>query len=133
MESSALLSLHQSSFLHTHTHTHTHTPCLTLLCNMFIGKSCALSVKDASFSADETCNEGAVHLVGGDDESRGRVLYCYNGAWYSVCADGWDTTGDEARVVCDTLGYNTSNYGTTYTRDKKGTVGTCLQNMGIER
>jgi hypothetical protein len=60
--------------------------------------------------AHETCNEGAVHLVGGDDESRGRVLFCYNGAWYSVCADGWDTTGDEARVVCETLGYNTSNY-----------------------
>ena len=54
---------------------------------------------------DITCEEGAVHLVGGDHITRGRVLYCYNGTWYSVCADDWDTTGNEARVICRTLQY----------------------------
>ena len=53
-----------------------------------------------------TCTEGTIHLVGGDDISRGRVEYCYDGTWYSVCANDWDTTGEEARVVCETLGYN---------------------------
>ena len=62
---------------------------------------------------DEVCDEGEVHLVGGDGVSRGRVEYCHNGTWYSVCADGWNTTGDEARVICNAMGYNSSYYGMT--------------------
>ena len=38
--------------------------------------------------------------------SRGRIEYCYNGTRYSLCADGWDTTGNEAHVVCNTMGYD---------------------------
>ena len=49
--------------------------------------------------------------MGGDDLSRGRVQYCFNGSWYSVCADDWNTTGDEAGAICHTLGYDTSLYG----------------------
>ena len=56
------------------------------------------------FVSDVTCEEGAVHLVGGDAESIGRVIYCYNGSWHSVCADGWDPV--EAEVTCYGLGYN---------------------------
>ena len=55
--------------------------------------------------SDKTCVDGTLHLVGSDDVSRGRVEYCYNGTWYSLCADGWDTTGNEANVVCRTWGY----------------------------
>ena len=55
---------------------------------------------------DLTCENGTVHLVGGDDVSRGRVQYCYEGTWYSVCASGWEDNGDEARVICSTLGYD---------------------------
>ena len=36
--------------------------------------------------------------------TRGRVEYCHNGTWYSVCADGWNTTGEEARVFCNAFG-----------------------------
>ena len=46
-----------------------------------------------------------VHLVGGDDVSRGRVEYCYQGSWYSVCASDWDERGNEARVICTSLGF----------------------------
>ena len=46
--------------------------------------------------------------MGGDDLSRGRVQYCYNGTWYSVCADDWNMSGEETRAVCETLGYDTS-------------------------
>lgn len=60
-------------------------------------------------SLGSTCEHGRVHLVGGDDVSRGRVLYCYEGSWYSVCANDWDE--EEARVVCKTLGYDTSIIG----------------------
>ena len=65
-------------------------------------------------SPDDTCEEGTVHLVGSDAVSRGRVLYCYQGTWYSLCRDGWNTTGEEARVVCQTIGYDTSRYGIYY-------------------
>ena len=54
---------------------------------------------------DTFCEDGSLHLVGGDDVSRGRVVYCYEGTWYSLCADGWDEQGNEARVVCGGLGY----------------------------
>ena len=58
-----------------------------------------------------SCVEGSVYLLGGDGVTRGRVQYCYNGAWHSVCADNWDTTGIEARVICESAGYDTSGYG----------------------
>ena len=57
---------------------------------------------------DVTCEEGRLHLVGGDDLSRGRVQYCYSGTWYSVCADDWNMSGEETRAVCETLDYDTS-------------------------
>ena len=66
-----------------------------------------------SLYAGGTCVEGAIHLVGGDGISRGRVLYCYQGIWYSLCSDNWDTTGEEARVLCHSLGYDTSHYSKT--------------------
>ena len=46
-----------------------------------------------------------MHLVGGDDVLRGRVEYCYQGTWYSVCASDWDERGNEARVICTSLGF----------------------------
>ena len=58
---------------------------------------------------DVTCEDGTVHLVGGDTLSRGRVEYCYNGSWYSLCANNWGE--QEARVVCRTLGYDTIAHG----------------------
>ena len=63
----------------------------------------------ATHSADATCESGRVHLVGGDAISRGRVEYCYDGSWYSVCASDLDEEG--ARVICNTLGYDTTDHG----------------------
>ena len=60
---------------------------------------------------DGTCDEGTVHLVGSDDVSRGRAIYCHNGTWHSLCRDHWNSTGEEARVLCQTLGYDISRYG----------------------
>ena len=63
------------------------------------------------FYLDTTCDEGTVHLVGGDDLSMGRVEYCKSGTWHTVCADDWETTGEEAQVVCQTAGFDVSQYG----------------------
>ena len=57
------------------------------------------------FNADVSCEDGAVHLVGGHNTREGRVEYCYNGTWYSVCADNWGE--GEAKVVCFNMGYST--------------------------
>ena len=60
-------------------------------------------------SLDQTCNDGTIHLVGSKALSRGRVIYCYEGDWYSVCATDWGR--EEARVICKTLGYDTTSSG----------------------
>lgn len=37
--------------------------------------------------------------------TRGRLIYCYQGTWHTVCANGWDDRGQEAQVVCNIIGH----------------------------
>ena len=53
------------------------------------------------------CTTGSVRLVGGSNEDEGRVEFCVNKAWSSVCtSSGWNRQA--ARVVCNQLGDNRS-------------------------
>ena len=69
----------------------------------------AMSCASPTFHAGISCTEGSVRLV--DDIGRisvyteGRVEYCNNGVWGTVCHFGWDSL--DATVVCRQLGLNT--------------------------
>ena len=45
-----------------------------------------------------------MRLRDGFDASNGRVEYCRERIWGSVCSEGWDE--NDARVLCRQLGYN---------------------------
>ena len=48
------------------------------------------------------CFDGKVRLVGGANDSEGRVEVCRRGAWTTVCDEGWDEYA--ARVICREIG-----------------------------
>ncbi len=51
------------------------------------------------------CTSGALRLAGsGSSSTQGRVEFCYNNQWGTICDDFWGTS--DAKVVCRQLGYS---------------------------
>ena len=91
------LNTHTYPLTHTLTHTHTHTHICTWVCT------------ELGFS----CNDGDVRLVGGDNQYGGRVEYCFDNSFGTICDDTtWDD--NDAQVVCNQLGFTSTPSGVAY-------------------
>ena len=58
-----------------------------------------------TYTGDSCSEDGAIRLVGGMSASEGRVEYCHNRRWGTVCSNRWDAS--DATVVCRQLGHST--------------------------
>ena len=56
---------------------------------------------------DPKCNSTDIRLIGSSRPNEGRVEYCYEEVWGTVCSDKWDD--DNAMVVCSELGLPTES------------------------
>lgn len=64
----------------------------------------AATSKILFFSLDAACTQHDIRLSNGPSAREGRIEYCYNNQWGTVCDDLFGT--NDAKVVCNQLNYD---------------------------
>ena len=72
------------------------------------------------------CSNGDVRLLEGTVPTEGRVEFCVNNVWASVCSDSWTNT--EAGVTCRQAGFAFEG-ATTVSTFGQGTVGAAVYDV----
>eukprot|EP00057_Strongylocentrotus_purpuratus_P016978 XP_011671452.1 PREDICTED: scavenger receptor cysteine-rich domain superfamily protein-like [Strongylocentrotus purpuratus] len=71
-----------------------------------------------------------VRLIGGPDDSEGRVEIFYDGSWQTVCDNNWDFK--EAKVVCRMLGFDGALAAPRAAAYGQGSGGILLDSLGCD-
>jgi len=79
-----------------------------------------------SEDAGVSCLDYDIRLVGGNDDTEGRVEVFHDGEWGTVCDDSWDD--NDATVVCAELGF-TGGTAYSYATFGQGTGEIWLDNL----
>lgn len=76
-------------------------------CSHLTNHNCA-HFEDVAVVCNPGCKyDGEVRLVGGTDETNGRLEVCVDDVWGTVCDDGFDN--NDAEVACRQLGLPTGS------------------------
>ena len=85
-----------------------------------------------SFSfTDSACSNSDIRLVRGSSPNEGRVEFCSDGVWGTVCDDFWDR--NNALVVCRQLGIPTESKGKRIVYTENSFYCTSCRSSGVTR
>lgn len=75
------------------------------------------------------CREGNVRLIGGSTAREGRVEFCLNSMWGTVCGNGWDRV--DASIVCRQLGFSSAGNPTFFKQCGIAIASCVCNNLGV--
>lgn len=82
------------------------------------------------FCSTEVVPSVSIRLIGGDNDTEGRVEVYFKNTWGTICDDHWDI--EDARVVCRQLGYDVAISAPSKAAYGQGSGTIWLDNMACD-